>query len=169
MGKRRIIVPDASVMIPAFFQETGDYLGHSFNYTRRAKPLADAICLRKVTAIAPDLLFHEFAKVAVRKISEGFPSEVAEQQFQAFLRLAIRLEPARVPLAEGALVEGALAERAWDYMTNGRLAPADSWYVACAVIHDAELWISHEHTDGLVKNARAIHPKVYLLTEQTFG
>jgi hypothetical protein len=57
---------------------------------------------------------------------------------------------------------------AWNYMTEHRLAPSDSWYLACAVVYDAELWLSHAHADGFAEGARRIHGKVHLLTERRF-
>lgn len=160
MGKRRIIVPDASVMLPAFFQETRDYRGNAFDYTRRAKPIADAIRRSNVIAVAPDLLYHEFAKRAVVKLHDNpaLGVTVVDSQFQAFLQLPIRMAPAR----------GRLADLAWRYMTGHSIPPPDSWYLACAVLHQAELWISHDHKDGLAQSARKVYPRVYLLTEHTF-
>ena len=46
-----------------------------------------------------------------------------------------------------------------------RCPAPDSWYVAAAVCTNAELWISHEHKDGLVAIA-AKHVKVRLLSKE---
>ena len=61
-----------------------------------------------------------------------------------------------------------IADRAWELMATKNAPPPDSWYLACAIQNDAELWISHEHKDRLVQHARSAHEEVFLLTERGF-
>jgi predicted nucleic acid-binding protein len=162
MAKSRRIVPDNSVMMPAFFREEVDHGGNPFDLTRRAKPIADAIRMNEVAAFAPDLLFHEFMKGTHDKVSSrgGRPEvdlETASKLVDSFQSLRITYVPA-----------SELAERAWDLMANHAISPHDSWYLACAIHTDAELWVSHEHRDGFPSNARKVHEQVHLLTEQRF-
>ena len=162
MGKRRRIVPDASVILPGLFQETIQHRGNPFNLTQRAKPLVDAVRRRAVLARAPDVLIHEFTKWAhektsARKGAAGLDTSTVERQLFDFLSLEITYEPA-----------SRIARIAWGLMRNHQISPPDSWYLACAIRADAELWISHEHKDGFARNARKIHRKVHLLTEEKF-
>ena len=161
MPVRRRIVPDASVVVPAFFRETLKHRGADFDLSKRAEPLADAVLSRSVAAIAPEHLIHEFAKVAFRKTHEGIEPDQAKEQLQRFLHLwdqAIRSEPM-----------SRLAEKAWKLCTEDGIAPPDVWYLACAIEHEAELWISHKHKDGFADKARKVYKEVFVLTERSFG
>ena len=48
------------------------------------------------------------------------------------------------------------------------MSPSDSWYVACALESDAELWLSHSHADGLADKAAAAGCRVYTLAADRF-
>src|SRR5438067_36565 len=60
------------------------------------------------------------------------------------------------------------AVHAWEYSISLQISVADSWFLACAVYYDAELWLSHDHEDQFVQNARKIHRNVFTLLEHTF-
>jgi len=83
--------------------------------------------------------------------------EEFEAQFVSFMSLPIT-----------AIAATELAAISFDLCKNAEIAPPDSWYVACAILADAELWISHDHADGLVDKARAVHDRVYTLTTRRF-
>lgn len=163
MANRRRIVPDNSVMLPAFFDETIKYRDNDFDLKRRTAPLLGAILLKSVVTFAPEMLIHEFTK----KVGEwawpgrGKPSRTdpdnANLQVRTFLSLPIIYVPAQK-----------LAKLAWNYMTVLKLGPHDAWYLACAVYNDAELWISTDHKDNIVEKSRQVHKKVFTLTEQRF-
>lgn len=160
MGRHRRIVPDASVMVPAFFPETLDYRGTEFDISKRARQLADAVLKQDVVAIAPEHLIYEFTKCAHRKIDEGIDPEQAAGRVNDFLYLwgrGVRTEPMST-----------LADTAWKLSTENRIAPPDSWYLACALIHGAELWISHRQHDGFADKAQRVHEQVFVLTEDHF-
>src|SRR5438034_1210007 len=91
MAKRRI-VPDASVILPAFFKEELDWQGSAFPISRRAADLVDAIRDRSVEAFAPELLRVEFLKGAVRKRSEHprqIDASLVQSKFREFMQLPI--------------------------------------------------------------------------------
>ena len=158
MAERRRICPDNSVMIPAFFPEEINYRGNPFDTTRRAKPLADAIRAASVDAYAPDQLVYEFTKIAYRKTTKGISVEQATEQLQWFRHLRITRVPA-----------GEIEDKAWELITEHGISPPDSWYLACAILYDAELWIqSREQRDHFGDNAWAIHDRVFFLTEHRF-
>jgi hypothetical protein len=60
----RMIVPDSSVMVPAFFPERLMVGGNPFDLSARARPVAAAILMREVEAFAPDVLIAEFLTTA---------------------------------------------------------------------------------------------------------
>ena len=159
MPGRRRIVPDASVILPAFFPEEVTMGGQTVDLSRLVEPLISDIACHEVIALAPHLLLHEFLKRAQEKCrgrSEGGLLPLADLRGPVayFLALPIR----RVDMHD-------LAEEAWRLMADGPFSASDSWYLACAKCHDAELWLSHEHRDGLVKYARREHPLVFTLAE----
>jgi predicted nucleic acid-binding protein len=161
MSARRI-VPDNSVLIPAFFKETLVFGGNSFDLSRRSRRVAEAIRGGAVRAFAPDLLHQEFLEVAYRKARprSGIPVidlETMKEQFLAFASLRITAVPA-----------SELTSTALDLVRSADISPADSWYVACALHADAELWISHDHADKLVDKARSARAKVFTLTTDPF-
>lgn len=162
---QRLIVPDTSVMLPAYFPETLNLNGQSFKITPRARRLAAAIELGEVTAFAPHQLLYEFTKRAKERASprDGVPTderEVVIEQVSAFFR-TVAADIVWVP-------SNHIAQRAWTLMMDHNLAPPDSWYLACAELYRAELWISHSHSDGFVDHARNVYDQVYTLTERTF-
>ncbi len=116
MRARRRIVPDASVIVPAFFPEVVEYHNNPFDLSKRAKPLADAILGRSsVVAIAPEHLIYEFMKSAHRKVGEKISTGQAKKQVDAFLYLwgqGIQAEPM-----------DNLAESAWKLSTEEGIAP----------------------------------------------
>lgn len=163
MPNRRI-VPDASVVVSAFFPETMQYRGNPFPLTKRATDLTDAIRRRSVDAVAPEHLIYEFTKVAHRKWElEGVEIEVATRSIEEFLYMwgtAVRTEPMF-----------GLAEKAWELSTQkeNKISPPDSWYLACAIANDAELWIAtDEDKDHFATHAKVIYKEVYVLTEMRF-
>lgn len=157
----RRIVPDASVIIPYLFPEDMEYLGNRFDLSRRARPCIEAILRKSVLAIAPEFLVHEVFMSSHRKIDEGIDPPSAARQFEHFLYLWDR-EVRHEPLAP-------LATDAWRLTSEHAIAPPDSWYLACAIRRDAELWISHRHADGFADKAAAVHSRVYVLTEHKFA
>lgn len=85
------------------------------------------------------------------------PMDRAEWSDLRFLELPITATPA----AE-------LAATALDLVRAHSIAPADSWYVACAIHAQAQLWLSHAHEDGLAEKAQAAGAEVHLLTAEQF-
>jgi hypothetical protein len=63
----RMIVPDTSVMVPAFFPERLLVGGNEFDVSARARPIAAAILTREVEAFAPDVLLAAFVNTAAAK------------------------------------------------------------------------------------------------------
>ena len=61
-----------------------------------------------------------------------------------------------------------LATTALDLVRAHSISPVDSWYVACAIHAQAELWLSHAHDDGLAEKAQAAGAEVHLLTAEQF-
>ena len=109
-------------------------------------------------AYAPDQLVYEFTKIARRKTTKGVSVEDATGQLHWFRALPIRL--VSVPDIE---------HEAWKLMTEHAIGPPDSWYLACAMIQEAELWIlSREERDHFGDHALAVHEQVFFLTEHHF-
>jgi predicted nucleic acid-binding protein len=162
MPGRRRIVPDASVILPAYLPEEVEIHGRTVDLSRLAKPLVSDITDHTIVALAPHLLLHEFLKRAQEK-NRGrsekalLPLEELVTAVDLFLALPVR----RVDMHE-------LAQDAWRLMTHGSFSAADSWYLACAIHHNAELWLSHEHQDGFVKHAREEHQLVFTLSETPY-
>lgn len=155
--QRRRIVPDTSVMIAAYFHE--EFGDSGINLTRRAIPLVNALRLKKVKAFAPELLWSEFVSVAHRKAygqsrSAEVTPELALGHIRSFLDLSI------TPVRNARLVE-----EAWGYSTKYQISAPDSFPLACAIRHDAELWIAAPSKDNFEKNARSAGADVHLLTE----
>jgi predicted nucleic acid-binding protein len=164
VAQKRRIVPDASVLLPAYFRETLNVGGRTVELTPQARRLRAVIQTREVTAFAPDMLLYEFThgardKGVTRSGASGLSPEEIKQQFEDFLSL--------LPIIVWVAAD-ALADDAWHLMTEEHLSPPDSWYLACARLHDAELWISHEHQDRFAEHARRFHPRVFLLSEDSF-
>ena len=162
MPQRRLIVPDCSVLIPAFFDERLLIGGNEFNLSARARPLEAAIRSRRVRAIAPDVLLSEFLKVALSKVAERSvptPSELetVRGHILRFLQLPI-----------GTCRGSEVAATAMDLVFSAAISPPDSWYVASAMYFRAELWLSHRHEDGLAAKAEDAGADVHLLSEERF-
>jgi hypothetical protein len=163
MPNLRRIVPDASVVLAARFPQT--MVGRELtNVSRRAVPLLNQIGVGAAIAFAPDQLLVEVMTIAYRICTErsgakyvGLTREHAENAVTETIKLPINYVPATT-----------LAPIALDLVQSKRIPPPDSWYVACAIYHDAELWISHNHSDGLIERARAAFPQVHALSERSF-
>ena len=162
MPQQRINVPDCSAIIPAFFPERLVIEGCEFDLSARARRMETAIRHGVVRATAPDVLLAEFLKIAWLKATDrrGSPTiEIDDAQSQILRFFELPITPA--PAAE-------LAATALDLVRAHSIAPADSWYVACAIYAQAELWLSHAHEDGLAERAQAAGAEVHLLTAEQF-
>ena len=163
MAHRRI-VPDASVMLPAFFPEVLELGEGTFDLTKRALPVVHQIRPASVRAFAPEHLRHEFIHNAREKASPRTGVGQIDVD-DAFRRIE---EMLALPIVYVAGRE--IANIAMDLIRQSPISTADAWYLACAIHADAELWLSlsHEHADGIVQLARRVHPHVYVLTSSTF-
>ena len=143
-------MPDTSVVVAGLFEEP---------LTRPAKRRLDAIAGDRVRALAPFSLVAELVKTASEKVSRRSgasrldPKEV-ERQIERFFDLPITY-----------VLETDLATEAWRLIVDERVSPPDSWMLACAMPVGGELWVSHDHADGFVAAARALHPDVFTLAE----
>jgi predicted nucleic acid-binding protein len=152
---RRIVV-DTSALVPAFFPE------RSRAVNRGALRLLAAIRTRAAVAFAPEVLQAEFLKRAVRRLIEltdvGRERDTAvlevEAQWLEFLRAPIVYTPALV-----------LAATAWDATSRHSMPAPDSWFLACALHHDAELWLSHPPADSAGEWARRYGASIRYLSE----
>lgn len=153
MAEPRRIVPDASVLIKAYFRE---------EFTDRAKSVRAAIDTKSCVAFAPEMLQAEFFTNAFEKASgRGRPERVPHDELLLKVVDFFALPIIYVPGVE-------LRDIALECVESHGVPPPDSWYVACARYYDAELWISHDHADGLATSARQFHDKVFLLSERAF-
>lgn len=158
MSSLRRIVPDNSVILPAFFNERIEIDGTTIYLTEKAQRLRTAILLREVEAFAPESLIEEFVKTAGAKEEQGVPYEDISLAIKQFLELPIHFQSGKD-----------LAEKALDLVREQGIEPADSWYVACAIYYEAEFWLSHRHSDGLAVRAASIHRgNVFTLQECSF-
>src|SRR5687767_3336390 len=140
MSDRIRIVPDCSVLIPAFFPEK---LPTGFDLTPPARSIEAAIVNREVLAFAPDVLLREFIGCAFDKVRRGnVPREEALSQVYRFIQLRITY----VPLND-------LTDRAIELIDKHKVSPADAWYVACANYYDADYWLSHRQKDRIAERA----------------
>ncbi|MEE9293544.1 MAG: hypothetical protein V3W34_01065 [Phycisphaerae bacterium] len=161
MAKLRIVA-DTSVMKAAYVRETLPYQGNPFDITRRATPILDAIRLKSVLAFAPETLPYEFFKSLYREahpreVAPTIEVDVADLHALDFMRLRITYTPSDL-----------IAASAWNLMREADIPPPDSWFVACAMYHDAELWFTHRQSDRVVENAQKQHRKTFVLTEKHF-
>jgi len=149
-------------MLSAFFREELEIRERVHRLMPRALRVAAAIRSREVVAFAPEVLLPEFTSGALRKSSprSGAPTialDKVREQVLDFRRLPVTYVPAEE-----------IADSAWELMAYKKITPPDSWYLACAMQNDAELWITHEQKDRFVEHARSVHQKVFLLTERRF-
>jgi predicted nucleic acid-binding protein len=156
------IVPDNSIMVPAFTRETGSLAGIAIDFTRLSKPVADAIRLHRLKAFAPDQLQVEFLRVIRdkalgRERANHIPIEAARDAVRSFWQLPITYLPSKQ-----------LAEEAERLTFEGQLSADDSWYVATAKMARAELWVSHEHADQLVELTRRQGIVVRILSRERY-
>lgn len=160
----RKIVPDSSVMVPAFFPERLTVGGNAFDLSARARPIATAIRTRDIEAFAPDMLLAEFLNTAAAKAfdrtgSSAMDAQDVRDQILRFIALPIFSVPA-----------GRISTVALDLIMSERVSPPDSWFLAAAIYTGAELWYSHRHQDGIVEQAEKLHrDQVFVLTERKFG
>lgn len=161
MPQARRIVPDASVVIEAFFP-TLDFKT-SVNLGKRAKHLIQLIRSNAVVAFAPDQLLAEVLKVSFtlcgRRASAAYlgrDADYAEQVICDVLALPIIYIPA-----------SDLGAIALDLVRRQNIPAPDSWYVAAAIFKGAELWVSHMHRDGAIQSAKSVGVSVCTLTEHS--
>ncbi len=163
MGEQRRIVVDTSAIVPAFFP---DGVGR---IDRGAAALLNAVRHRHVVAFAPEMLRFEFMSRVIRRIQElrdeGVERDTAvlemEAQWLSFTNLGKR-----------SLVytpSEALSAIAWDAACRYNTPPPDSWFLACARLHDAELWMSHPAEDGAGEAAKRYGVVVRYLSHEMFG
>ncbi len=161
--QKRSIVVDTSVVVPAYFPESITVGNRDIPLYSRAQRILNAIRINEALAFAPEILRFEFITTVNRKMSgyageRQFDKAVAEEHVFDFWELPIIWVPGK-----------SLDYVAWDLIQKHKIAPPDSYHLACAIVHDAELWISHEHKDGFAEHARAVHDKVYTLTRDDFN
>ncbi len=149
-------------MVAAFFPEVLDIQERRFQLTQSARGVRAAIFSRRVVAFAPEVLLPEFVTAAARKSSprlggSAIPLEQVHAQILAFRGMPLTY----VPMEE-------MADTAWELIANHAVSPPDSWYLACALQNEAELWVSHAHRDGFLESSRRVHAKVFALTETPF-
>src|SRR5437870_3579191 len=105
MSQTRII-PDNSILVPAFIREAASLGGERVDLTRLAKPVADAIRVHRLKAFAPDQLQVEFLRVIRNKAlgrehREHISTEDAREALRSFWQLPITYLPCK-QLAEEA-------------------------------------------------------------------
>ena len=162
-AQKRILVPDTSVLLPAYFPEPFLVDGKEFPLHHRAKRILNAIVLGEVFAFAPEILRFEFVQRASKFItgyggSTRLAVEDVEEQIYEFFSLRLRW-----------VAGSELDYDAWNLVRQHNLAPPDAYHLACARAYKGELWISHEHKDGFAEHARAVHNKVFTLTKDDFN
>lgn len=162
MGERRRIVPDSSVVLEALFPATLVGTG-LVNIGPRAQTIVNAISSKSIITFAPQQLIAEVLKGAYRICSDraakyrGLTRERAYAAVLDFLSWPIEFSSAED-----------LAHTALDLVNDARLSAPDSWFAACAMHRDAELWISHDQAGGIVSLVHARHSKVFTLAERAF-
>lgn len=141
MAEPRRIVPDTSVLIGAMFP-----YDKQFPF-ERAFQLINAVMNHNVVCFAPDLLLVEFLKAAFDKRGKRRSSNIGqgevEEQLASFLKMPI------VYISSENLVTQAI-----EHCRRNSISPTDAWFLAAAETYQAELWISHDHSDGFARNAR---------------
>lgn len=166
MAERRRIVPDVSVILPAYFHEILEMDGHEIHLTHKARRLKSAIVMHEAIAFAPQYLAYEFLakahdKTSGRQTQVRVEATLVDELVMDFLRLPIVYVTDRE--------NEAMASVAWDLIKTAGLGPQDCWYVACAMHHNAEFWTSHHSGDQLAKSAAKVHPgMVFTLADGSF-
>lgn len=159
MPERRRNVLDTSVVVPFLFPD--EDLKHIPGLRRRAQIVLAAVYSRRIVTSAPDLLAIEVMSVGRRLISGRGGSGMQPGDVLTQLDLFFDLRIAFVPTVQ-------LREEAWRLVLEHRLSLADAMHLACARYYDAELWISHDHADGFVGQARAARCDVHVLANERF-
>lgn len=144
MASPRRIVPDNSVIIPAFFKESAR--------TQYSQKLVAAVQSGRVKAFAPEILLHEFIKVAFAKDQTLADPEITDRIEDFF---TLNRDITYVP---GAFLVSLVLQ-----LRSHHIYLPDSWYVACAIHYKAELWISHNQKDDLLGHAKEAGVRVCLL------
>jgi len=134
-------------------------------FSARAKGMLAQIERRAVVTFAPDMLIYEFMNRASEKATGRDGKRDREEAAGAYFALL------ELPISYDnyGMLTGDKWD-AWELMTTHHLSAFDSWYLACAIKRDAELWISHEHSDGFVEKAARLHRgKVFTLERSPFS
>ena len=157
MSLRRIVV-DNSAVIPAYFPEADNDDFDAGLVNNRARSLVQAIRIRNVSAYVPPSFFREFLNVSTRPLDQpgGWKINHVEEiraQWEDLLSLPLIV----VPHDEIVHHSGVL-------VFDDHCPAADARYVAAAIHTSADLWMSHEHRDGLAHIARKYIKKVGLLS-----
>ena|SRR2546423_494240 len=162
MAERRRIVPDSSVVLEALFP--GTLVGTGLvSIGPRAQTILNAIQGKSVVTFAPEQLIAEVLKGAYR---------ICTDRSAKYLRLTREHAHAAVsdflswPIEFSSSED--LAPTALALVNDAHVSAPDSWFAACAMHRDAELWISHDQADGIVSLVRARHSKVFTLAERAF-
>lgn len=158
MSLPRIVV-DNSAVLPAYFPEDRATAFNPRTVNQRAESLVHAIRARRVNAFVPPSFFREFLNVATRPLDarSGHAAETREMIHAQWLDL-LTLPLIVIPVREIAHVSGEL-------FFNDQCPAPDTWYVAAAIHAKATLWVSHDHSDGLVR-AASRHVAVRLLSRE---
>jgi predicted nucleic acid-binding protein len=153
------IVLDNSAALPAFFPEAESLHYDAGLVTNRAKSLIHAIGVGRVRAYVPASFFREFLNVISYPLFvPGKKDADLKQQIQVQWENLLSLNLIVVQTKEIMHHSGILT------FEDGCPA-ADSWYVAAAAHAHADLWMSHEHKDGLVAVASK-HVVVRMLSKE---
>ena len=163
-AQKRLIVPDTPALVPAYFAERFVVDGKPFPLRQRSERLLNAILVGEVITFAPQILRFEFLSTA-SQYKTGYRGKVSigEHEFREIMEdFLFDLPITYVPGRELDFV-------ALDLINNQFLSPPDAYHLACAMSRNAELWVSHEHSDGFVENARRVHNKVYTLVSDNFN
>lgn len=155
----RRVVLDTSVFGLFYFPEGNRQAA------RRAERAIIAVRHHAVVAFAPDALLAEFLKMTTRVLSDarrlGMDVDnaqiAAEAQWADFLQLPIIFTHALD-----------LSSIAGDAALHHSVPAPDSWFLACSVWHEAELWFSHPHADRAGEWATRYGAEVRYLSETPF-
>lgn len=157
MSRPRIVI-DNSAILPAYFPEGESTHFDAGLVTNRARGLVRAIRTRAVNAFVPPSFFREFLNVATRPLFErggqvDDRKEAIREQWNDLLSLPLAVVPVEKLLYDAGVL-----------VLDDACPAADAWYVAAAMNARATLWMSHDHSDGLVAVASR-HVNVRLLAK----